>query len=1361
MVFAQRERRHSKASFLSFTSPVSCDPMTRLVREIIRHPERSEDVTPQPFSMFSERASIILLGDPGAGKTYLFREAAETEQAKYLTARSFLNIPADDLRGEVLFIDGLDEKRSGRSDQGTIDEFVKKLFEVNPPKVRISCRAGDWLGETDLAAFAPFFEKRGATCLLHLEDLPHNEQIAVLVSLGADRAGAERFLVEAVDRGLDDLLTNPQNLRMLWEAVHAGSWPTTRTNLFELSAKLMLSEFNQARGRFGVGTFTSDELQLVAGAICAARLISDVAGISLSDLEGTPDLPSYRSITLHSTEKVQAALSRRLFSTVGSEAVDYVHRTIAEYLGAKFLAEQVRRGLPLGRVLALLGVDGRPASELRGLHAWLAVHLPEHASDLIESDPYGVLTYADAASLTTSSCLALICALDRLSKINPWFRSNSWNIRSVGALARQDMTAEFRALLNDPAADAGLRSLVMDAVVLGTPLPDLLPDFQRIAVASATPLHDRLQAAHALSRLGEPGKTALGAVYGRLADIPDDLRIRSEILQTAYGKPYGVGDVIDLVQAMLKVEKPSGSNSLWYLADSIPDCDLPAILDGVEPPADTQNATVQRNWDAASFYARLLVRAWRDVKAIEPSRILGWLETRLLLKEAAGGSRARDLRKAMQATPEVMQAITQHFISSLPDDNTRWFLIRRFQETILFEVGVAELIRQIIQAFDVATPGTSRQQCLYEVALTLTLQLNESDIAPVFEELYEKATSEPILIATRDEMLVASLPEKFFEYRSRRAENSIDSRSRDRKDFDENIRKIRNGIHLGWMKHLSHIYFSLFSDTDRSISAPKRIVDWLGEERYEAAIEGFLSVLSRTDLPTSQTILALLVDQKYQPWWYAIVAGLNEFWARRGTLPDLPDDVLAGMLIFDITHSISELDGNTQRWLIHPWRTALWDQKPELARDAYLDVARLQLSQGRLHVDGLQEFLKEPAFGPYRSDIVLGLLTDFPNADQFRLQDLFEQVLSTAELHDEFLRLAEGVLSGKVAVSPRQWDLWLAMAYKLSPPQYESVVSERVGTGKEFLFDLRDVAGFSRYGQPKEALPLSMAEFLARLSGSLFPETSYPKGGWSGDTNPWDGSEFFHGLVNSISARPSSDATDVLERLRDDPQLASYKAFLLHARENQLQRRLEDEYDRPNWTQTICALDNKAPATASDLHALLISHFRDLALRVARANTDQFKTFWNVDSHGRPKTPKPEELCRDSIVDLLRPVLIPLGVTVEPEAHMVADKRADISAAMPGRKILCELKRDYHADVWTAVLGQLERFYAFDPEAKGLGVYVVLWFGTSRPYPIPKPPGDLKRPETAAEMETMLQQLIPEEKRKRLRVVVIDVSGKV
>ena len=93
--------------------------------------------------------------------------------------------------------------------------------------------------------------------------------------------------------------------------------------------------------------------------------------------------PPHPSQEMLDVAKAQAALGRRAFEAGPvPESVDYAHRTTAEFLGAEWLAARVRAGLPLGRVQALMGVDGHPASELRGLHARLVRFLPEQADCL-------------------------------------------------------------------------------------------------------------------------------------------------------------------------------------------------------------------------------------------------------------------------------------------------------------------------------------------------------------------------------------------------------------------------------------------------------------------------------------------------------------------------------------------------------------------------------------------------------------------------------------------------------------------------------------------------------------------------------------------------------------------------------------------------------------------------------------------------------------------------------------------------------------------------------------------------------------------------------------------------------------------
>lgn len=493
----------------------------------------------------------------------------------------------------------------------------------------------------------------------------------------------------------------------------------------------------------------------------------------------------------------------------------------------------------------------------------------------------------------------------------------------------------------------------------------------------------------------------------------------------------------------------------------------------------------------------------------------------------------------------------------------------------------------------------------------------------------------------------------------------------------------------------------------------------------------------------------------------AIVAGLAERFMESPDLSDYPTSLLQAALAFDLTHPILTTNEGTTERIAFAWKTAILEQQPVLARDAYKAVARAQLAKSDQTADGLRELLTLDAFWDDREELAIEFLRDFPNANPFRLDEMLDAAMSAPAAHPEFLALAGPVLDGAVQVDERQRDMWLAAAYLLAPTAhaatFEAAARERPG----LIFEVRDRSGYERRypGQAPIGLSLPQLESIARLTGTLWPATSPPSNGWGGDTNAWDAWEYFYALTNRISANPSESATAALSRLEGDTALASYRPHVLHALAQQRTRRRETEYDRPDWPHIVKALANGAPATVADLHALLVAHLDELKTRIARANTDPLKAFWNLDSYARPETPRPEEACRDTLVDMLRNNVAALGISVEPEGHMARDKRADISVAMPGRKILCELKRDYHAEVWTAADTQLERFYAHDQEAQGFGVYIVLWFGDKRPVPIPAPPGGAGRPATAAEMEQMLRARIPSERASRIAVIVIDVSG--
>lgn len=1339
--------------------------MDRIVHDLSSN-RRTEEDRPRYFSEYSTRENVVLLGDPGAGKSDLFRIFARAEGGRHVTVRAFLATPVT-AKGEKLFIDGLDEKRAGRGDRDTVDALVAKLFEAVPSRVRLSCRAADWLGESDLASLQPFFDQSGGKpVVLSLAALSKNEQLAVLTAHRLTVAEADALLKEAEKRGLGDFLENPQNLLMLMRVVRSGRWPETRKELFALSTGLMLEEADGDHALKETGKYSLKELRPVAGAILAARLISDIEGIGLTERAGTATVPGYRSLGFLDRDLVRAALTRRVFvAGAAPQSVDYAHRTTAEYLGAAWLADAVRAGLPLLRLQALLGVDGHPAPELRGLHAWLAVHLPEHAPRLINADPYGVLTYGDAASLSPSNCAHLVKALGRLSQIDPWFRRGAWEEPAVGALARADMVEEFRSVMRSEDAGFGVRSIVVEALALGAPQPALRADLAAIVVRNKSTYAERRFAIHALLKLGAAGEDALVDLYRkRLGKRVDELRLRVDTLRAMYGDPFGPADVIALIEDIWSSPHELPGGVLWFLADALPLIDVPNILDGVQHRKRTKEIGRRNAWDIASFYERILMRAWNEMAEIEPARALQWLRVHRAFRDSYSGGRD-EFRAAIGAKPDRLLAIADHFLEGCRTDKDRWLDFYDFQEATLHLLGPDQMLGLLIDHFTKTPADSAKQAFLYEAAFPFTWRSESRLGSAVFEKLCELGEGDAQLRAIRDASVCAKLPDRYLErkvgHHAREAEEER-GRADNRTKFEAEVAAIRTGSHAGWLGFLAEIYYGMFSDLDARARPQERLASVIGETNVPAAMEGLDAVLKRRDLPGLKTVVDMAAEHKVYRWWRAVLVAIDERFASDSDLSAFPDDLLSAAIAFELTQPISENRDGAEGWRVPAWKKTALEQRPELVHTAHKAIARVRFAKSDQHVDGLHELLTEEAFKPYRAETVLEFLRDFPNANLYRLNELLDAVLAIPEAHRAFLDLAAPLIDAKMSVDVPQYDQWLAAAYILSPSQFERAVEATARARSGLIFDLRNF-GSGRHGNGKRAITLTLPqlEFIARLTGTQYPYARPPGGGWSGDTNAWDASDYFNALINLISANPSEAAAQALARLEALPALASYRPFLLNAKAQQQARRREAEYDRPDWPRTVEALAKGAPATVGDLHAMLIGHLEDARARLAQGNTDGYKVFWNLDSYGRPETPLPEETCRDRLVDLLRVGLVPLSVTVEPEGHMAHDKRADISVAMPARKILCELKRDYHPDIWTAANEQLERFYVHDPGAHGFGVYVAFWFGDKRRRDIPVPPSGRTRPASPEEMERMLREMLPANRKERIAVLVIDVSGSI
>ena len=331
----------------------------------------------EKFIDFLKVPNIILLGDPGAGKTHTFKEAAKKEQVEFLSVRNFLTFTENTMTGGTIYLDGLDEFRSRINEKNLIIELIKSINKQGVANIRLSCRSADWLGESDLSLFRKLFGEMSYV-VLNLEPLTEEEIISVLKTKKIDEP--KSFIAKSESLNLKGLLKNPQTLIMLVDVVQQGTWPDTRKELFEKSCQILLTEPNREHSGSGLGRFNRDELVEAAGEVAASLLISGVPGISLVEDIQNDDFPSYRTVGFPNKDMILACLMRRAFSFIdsNSESVSYIHRTITEFLAAKCLAAKIKKGHSVRRIQSLINIKGHPASELRGLHAWLPVFLPDH-----------------------------------------------------------------------------------------------------------------------------------------------------------------------------------------------------------------------------------------------------------------------------------------------------------------------------------------------------------------------------------------------------------------------------------------------------------------------------------------------------------------------------------------------------------------------------------------------------------------------------------------------------------------------------------------------------------------------------------------------------------------------------------------------------------------------------------------------------------------------------------------------------------------------------------------------------------------------------------------------------------------------
>lgn len=1318
----------------------------------------NEQAGSRPLADFRSEAALVLIGDPGAGKTTEFLREAEAlgSDAVYLPSYEFERF-SEKSRGKTrtLFVDGLDEMRAGPGDpRRPLDAIVAGIDRLGSPPFRVSCRAVDWFGRIDRARL----ESVSSTALTIVRlDALSDEDIERLLRehLPPEKAGG--FRRKAREIGLFEMLRNPQGLEVLVRAFASGEdeWPVSRRDAFERACRQLVEERNDEHSEATRSPPTVGRLLEAAGEWNARILLGGAAGCVRRRQDADAN---WVAPPAEAEPASRAVLGTPLFAAASEEGRFVpAHRQVAEFLGGRYLARRVEDDgndaakLPVGRVLSWItaAAGGAVPTPLRGLAAWFAAHCREARAVLLRADPVAMAAYGDTADYSTEEKRLL---LRRLRDDRPEFGPHRFPAEALRPLAVPPMAASLREVLESTdRGDAAqvAAGIALRALAVGEPVPDFSELLLGIVREPDRWRDIRLYALDAYfhNAADEPSRDpSLRRLLADLRDgsVPDEER---ELLGTLLDRLFPeVIPPTELWDYLLPqpVQLVGRYDSFWLfgLTDARRRKFLPEVLEAFGPrlpelwPALTDRiledlpsqltACCLEEYGEETPVPRLydwlllgLSHRWRYGGSDAAQRIADWLETH---RGALG-----DLwREALARCPEtdefprrLLEVGETLGVVAPPDDFGRRCL------DWVREIGADRprlakwLVSQAVERS--GTEGISLEKVRSKIQGRREL-----------EEYLPRKT--PL----RSGYLVEDRGQRDFVEERRRDDAAIEVDVR-----AESAALRENRGRPGLLHLLAGQYLSSLDPAFRLLGDGWRLSD---PALRRVAVDALALTPSRTDVPDAGEILRLHSDGRLHYLTLPFLAGLEA--VERGDAAGsgaLDERQRERALAFYFT-------APSYRGDAPDWFRRLVREGPEPTARLLVRFAKSKIAAGSAVIPYLDSLLLDPAHSEVAALAAPELLSGFPVRAQGKQVEALDLLLWSAIRYadrDALLPIIARKAAAKSMTVPQR-PHWVAAGLVAAPEVYREEIEQ--------LFD--DVEAVFSAAQffcpdyptnfPDEDTDPDTLRFLATRLGAMFgpeipPDPRTP--GLEDRAGDW-----IRGVLDELASRLGPAPGHALEALLEEPALEGWAPLIESARRRQRTRDREAGFRHPDTDRITRALRGGPPASAADLSALVAEHLDDLARHFAGGDANEWRSFWNDDPFGRPLEPENEESCRDALLAALRRRLGG-DYEVTPEAQHAGGDRPALLVRSNGYAVPVEIKREGHRELWTAVSEPLLHRYTTSREAAGRGIYLVLWFGG---YDTARPPKGIP-PTSPEDLRRRLLESLPRNERDCVEVRVLDV----
>lgn len=1327
---------------------------------ILRTIDNQEFNEPELLSV--KNKVIIVLAEPGAGKSYLLDSLAKQLGVTKHTANIFIH--SNEEKYSLLVIDGFDELV--KIDSSTVIKALVMAKNTSAEKIILSSRSSEWYEGYTQHCKTIFGEE---PLLVYLKPFEEKEQKAIFLHY-YPKQNAEQFLNEADNIELTPLLANPLFIQLFSKSyMENNQCFENRYSAFKLAIEGLAKETNSSYS-FGNNILpTLKKIELVEE-IFTKLMLSGSEGVSLSDSASNRFYPHIA--TLNSDVNIKQILSTQFFLPAdGTEQHRPVHRIVAEYCAGNYLAKKltsVANPLSLRKILSIIAPNNIVRDELRGLFAWTAVLSEnQHIQDtLIDLDPYSILSNGDPALLLPVSKIKLLLKLKELNQEDPYFRrSDKWRDFSISSFFTDELVDELKNLLSSDNSDGDLQGLLLE-LLRDSPIVSKLTDELKNIVCN-TALKDKYIRRLAGKCLSKIKNYDHQEIWKDLINAGDNTSITvAANIMTSADAEFQTYDYVNFLRVCAQlyptdyhIEIVIGER--FFIKQFIQKLRFDLVISLLNELSANLSCSCQEKYDCrcrvgiSKIISMLLDRYFELSQTLwEPKQIWEWVKNLYF----QNGVRKEDSLsvKTLSENDTLRQAIIKIAFENNFDNKsiheTKYYNFESYSHSGLY--FQPQDIKYVIDlAFD-----TDNIKLWSYFMVRHDFYSKEKSPNLLRQHMRRQALQKPEFLRIwyrnnrehkayyKNNSLKFNRNKRYRKY-NKKQRNSC---NKDIQYIQENRQLIESGRH--WNALL------VFSQT--ILQQPDKILEKFGDEKLvKNAMYNCLDYIE-PDIPSLAQLAELRCESKNLNLEPVLYVACLEILKRDGSLNSVSIDVLialragfstywAGMnsddrekLKQDVDRCLFSNPSDAEKFLreyIEPQLACVECKSTPVSWLAHDET--FKFLQNTLPLEWLKKF-HDMNFSVQKE--LLQLAIQFGNREE--LKELVQQ-------YCEKLLEMELVLEDTEIKSRR--DFWFAHAFYLLNENYEPFWQELIkDTNSIFILENH----FGSFGKYSKWISLSSIKIELILSSFIDKWKEVPLPSMHGSDSPLSEKayRFLSELIYKLEENTEDNPVPVIDHLLQDTRYKKFYTILKSIRFNYLRKSAIQNFQAPIAEQIVHLLDRDEIISVENLRVVILEELQAYQNDLNGHDISAKSIFY----HGEINITKrvDENTATQRITERLRLRLENRQVIPIREGYMKNDNRCDIvfSKLINGRrKILpVEVKGQWHPELYSAFDTQLNRLYTIHPDAEGQGIYLVLWFGTNEKVANRKS-HDIN---SAEELSLNIQKQMPEELKHRIDIFVLNLS---